>query len=354
MRAARYHGIGDVRIEECEPSAVGPGEVRIDVAAAGICGSDLHQYRHGPDGLGADEPHPLTGETLPVRLGHEFGGTVVEAGREVDLAAGQPVAVNPVRSCGACRYCTDGLYHLCETAGFIGLHGGEGGFAAEAVIPAANAVPFPADLPAAHSALVEPFAVAVHAVRGSGLRAGDSAAVVGAGPIGLALVQAARAAGAGEVLVSEPQRVRRDAAAQQGADAVFDPADDPVEGITAATDGGADVAFEASGSEAGLRQALGATRRRGETVVVGVFAAPAELQPTLLVAGERTVTGSLGYASGPNAGREFGMTIGMFERGRLDPGAVVTGRIGLEGLVERGIEPLAAGGSDHCKLLVEP
>lgn len=356
MRAVRFHGERDVRVEELDGATPGPDEVRLEVVAAGICGSDLHQYRHGSRGLTGDDPHPLTGETLPVRMGHEFCGTVVETGADVTaVGVGETVVVNPILACESCRYCADGLYHLCEVGGFIGLSGGDGGFAEQCVVPAGNVVPFPDGLPAEHGALVEPFSVGVHAVRNSTVRPGDSVAVFGSGPVGLAIVQAVSAAGAGEVFVSEPRAVRRELAGDTGADVTIDPgATDPVERIGAATGGGVDVALEASGSEPGLDQALSSTRRRGEVSVVGAFDGRVSVQPMLLLAGERSVTGSLAYAGGPNAEREFGTTIGMFETSELEPEPLITDRIALDDIVEDGFEALLREGSPHVKILVEP
>lgn len=354
MRAARYHGQRDVRVEEVDPEPVGPDELRIDVAACGICGSDLHEYAEGPIFVPDGRPHPLTGETLPVTMGHEFGGRVSETGGAVEgLSVGDAVAVNPLLSCGDCRYCAEGSYHLCESVGFIGLAGG-GGFAESVVVPADHAVPFPDGVPIEHAALVEPLSVALHAVRGSGLREGDAVAVFGSGPIGLGVVQAVRAAGAGEVFVSEPREARRERAALSGADVLIDPRTaDPVDRITDATGGGVDVAFEVAGVSPTLTGALRSTKRGGRVTVVSIFEEAAEVQPNDIVLGERTVTGTLGYLAGPLGDREFGMTIRKLADGAFDPEPLVTDRIDLDDIGE-GFEALLDEGSDQVKILVSP
>jgi len=192
MRAAVYHGREDVRIEQVEERAIAPGSVRVAVEACGICGSDLHEYAEGPIAIPADHPHPLTGETLPLTMGHEFAGTVVETGGGVDdPEVGDAVVVNPIVACGECRYCTGGRYSLCDSLMNIGIHGGGGGFAERVVVSAENAVALPEGVSFEQGALVEPLSVGLHAVRRSGLAAGDTAAVFGAGPVGLGVLQAA-------------------------------------------------------------------------------------------------------------------------------------------------------------------
>lgn len=169
MKAALYYGREDVRIEEKERPNPGPGEVRIAVEACGICGTDLHEYADGPFAIPDGSPHPLTGEALPVTLGHEFAGVVAETGADVEsIAEGEEVVVNPLVACRVCRYCTDGRYWLCETVGSIGLHR-DGGLAESVVVPAESAVPIPESVPLEHGALVEPLSVAIRAVEQAGI-----------------------------------------------------------------------------------------------------------------------------------------------------------------------------------------
>ena len=180
MRAALYHGQEDVRIEETESPSVGPEQVHLDVDSAGIRGSDLHEYVAGPIFIPNKEPHPVSGETAPLTLGHEFSGVVTEVGDAVThLRRGDEVAVNPILCCGECRQCIGGNYHLCDSGGFLGLSGGGGGFAENIVIDAEKAVPLGDGVSLEAGALVEPLSVGLHAVRRSGLRAGDTAAVFG-------------------------------------------------------------------------------------------------------------------------------------------------------------------------------
>ena len=355
MKAARYHGPRDVRVEDVPADTVGPGEVEVEIDACGICGSDLHEYVAGPMTIPGEEPHPVTGERTPITIGHEFGGVVADVGEGVSIPVGTPVAVNPFISCGECRYCDEGHYQRCVNGGFVGLSGGGGGFAESVVVEAEKVVPLPEGVPTEVAALAEPFAVGLHAIRRSDLKLGDSVAVFGAGPIGLTVVQAAKAAGAGQVIVSEPRRARREQAAECGADVPVDPADeDPVSRIDEEVPGGVDVAVEVAGIGPTVEQSIQGTRRGGNVTVVSLFEEPIELLPTDIVLGELTVTGTAAYLGGPLAGREFGMTLRNFETGAFDPGPLVTSRIGLEDVVADGFEALLADDSDEVKILVRP
>ncbi|WP_265110484.1 2,3-butanediol dehydrogenase [Halosolutus halophilus] len=356
MRAAAYHDRGDIRVEDVAEGSVGPEQVRIEVDSCGICGSDLHEYAAGPIFVPEGDPHPVSGETAPIRMGHEYSGTVTEVGSAVtDLESGDAVAVNPILYCGECRQCRRGDYHICDSIGFLGLSGGDGGFAESAVIDAEHAVPLGDEVPIEHGALVEPLAVGLHAVRRSGLQAGDAVAVFGSGPIGLAVIQCARAAGAGTIYVSEPRDARRDRAADCGADELVDPSStDAVESITSATGGGVDVAFEVAGVEASFNAAIESTAPGGRTTIVSIWEEEVSTHPNALVLGERTVTGTLAYLGGPRADEEYGMVIEMLADGRLDPEPFITGRIGLEEIVDEGFERLLDPESDHVKILVKP
>lgn len=353
MRAARFHGSRDVRVEDVESAETRAGEVRIDVAACGICGSDLHEYVDGPSTV-PELPHPVTGARLPLTMGHEIGGTVTEVGDEVDVNPGTTVAVNPIVWCGDCRYCASGDYHLCTYGGFVGLSS-DGGFAESVVVSEEKAVAMPDGVSPELAALVEPFTVGLHAVRQSGLASGDSVAVFGGGPIGLAVVQMAVAANAGPVFLSEPRPARRELAAAAGADVVMDPtADDPVERITSAVPDGVDVSFEVAGIERTINQGIRTTRAGGTTTIVSLFEENVEVFPTDIVTRERTVVGTAAFQGGPLADREFGVTARGFADRTLDPELLVTSRIDLGDVVESGFERLLDEQSDEMKVLVRP
>lgn len=356
MQAARWHGRKDIRVEEIDEQSLGPNDVRIGVAACGICGSDLHEYAAGPIFIPDEEPHPLSGEAAPLTMGHEFAGVVSDVGAEVtSVSEGDPVTVNPILWCGECRSCLEGSYNLCESLNFVGLAGGGGGFSENIVVSEEKVVPLPDDLPVEYGALVEPLAVALHAARRIDLEAGDSVAIFGSGPIGLAVTQIARAAGTTPIVVSEPRAARRELAADCGADVLVDPtAEDAVDRIRNETNGGADVAFEVAGIAATYNAAVQSTRNGGRVMVVSIWEDVVETHPNTVVLSERTVRGSIAYTGGPRSGEEFGMVIDLLAKGAIDPEPFITDRIDLENIVEDGFESLLDEESDQVKILVEP
>ena len=197
MRAALWLGKEQVAVRVVPRPAVGPGQALIRVAYAGICGTDLMIY------LGK---HPRA--KAPLIMSHEFCGVIAEADGEA-YPAGAPVTVNPLLTCGQCYPCRHGLSHVCERLGLLGIDA-DGGFAEYALAPLHTVRPLPPGLPLVEAALIEPLAVAVHAVRASDLKVGDTVAVLGAGPIGIMVAQVARLGGARRVLISErsPRQLR--------------------------------------------------------------------------------------------------------------------------------------------------
>lgn len=356
MRSAVYHGREDLRVENISKPSPAANEVLIEVEIAGICGSDLHEYAGGPIAIPDDEPHPITGKTLPIVMGHEYGGRIVEIGSEVTgMSVGDEVAVNPVLWCGECRYCNAGKYHLCESIGFVGLAGSGGGFTEYATVNHHQAIPLPDGVPLELSALVEPFSVGLHAVRNSEFKAGDDVAVFGTGPIGLTIVQTLAAAGAGEIYAVEPREARRKLATKCGADVTLDPsAENELDLIAERSNGGVDATFEVAGVGATVRNAINAVKKDGSVTIVSIFEDSVNVDPNDIVYGERTVSGTLAFEAGPLSQQAFGPVLDMIADGSLDPATIVTDRIGLDAIVEDGFEELLDPSSDNVKILVEP
>lgn len=355
MEAAVYYGRRDVRIEDVDEPVMGSNDVRVTIEYCGICGTDLHEFEYGPTFIPEETPHPLTGEKLPITIGHEFSGVISETGENVtQISSGDKVVVNPFFACESCQYCGDGEYSLCNSIGNLGIHGGGGGFAETIVVPAENVVKLPPEISFEQGALVEPLSVSLHAIRRSGLASGDTVAIFGAGPIGLGLLQGALASGAREVYVSEPQKARRELAAQFGAN-TLDPAEHkPSRQISAETEGGVDVAFDAAGVEVTLTQALRSTRKRGTLTIVSGFGKRVPINPDKIMMAERTVVGSYGYLGGPLSDRgEFVTAIQFIQDGRLDPEPMITGRLPLRKITE-GFEKLLDPDEGHIKILVSP
>ncbi|MGB6180771.1 MAG: alcohol dehydrogenase catalytic domain-containing protein, partial [Rhodococcus sp. (in: high G+C Gram-positive bacteria)] len=205
MRAAVYHGPNKVEITDVPEPHPGAGQVKIHVGFNGICGTDLHEYYAGPIFI-PTEPHALTGQQMPLVLGHEFSGTITELGAGVTgWAIGDRVAIEPIYRCGQCGPCRAGNYNICQTIGFHGLMS-DGGMAEYTVVPTDMLHALPDSVSLELGALVEPMSVAYHAATLGDVQAGDTAVVFGAGPIGIGLWFALRGKGLENVTVVEPSQ----------------------------------------------------------------------------------------------------------------------------------------------------
>ena len=349
VRAARWHGQRDIRVEEIAgPGAPPPGWVRLRVEACGICGTDLEEYRHGPLALPL-EPNPLSGRSVPLTLGHETVGVVEEAGEGVTLERGTRVAVEGNMTCGTCYWCTRGSYALCPRLATLGQQA-DGGLADEMLAPAYLCIPYGEHVPADVAALAEPLAVAVRAVERAGIGPGSTVGVVGAGTIGLLLVQAARVAGAGTVVAVEHHEHRRRLAQQLGADASVSPAD----ALVAADDltGGIrfDATIEAAGNPAAAANAITLARRGGRAVLLGVFKDPLELPMLDVLLGEKEIFASLSHTHDG----DFVKAVRLLEAGAVDVASLVSDRIPLADVVDRGFDELVESPERHLKVLVFP
>lgn len=348
MKALRWHGVKDLRIEQIEEPKALPGKVKIKVEWCGICGSDLHEYTAGPIFIPAGEPHPITGEQAPVVMGHEFSGQVVEVGEGVTrLQKGDRVVVEPIFNCGKCTACRQGKYNLCEKMGFLGLAGGGGGFSEYVAADEHIVHKIPEAVSYEQGALVEPSAVALYAVRQSKLKVGDKAVVFGAGPIGLLVIEALKASGASEIYAVELSAERSAKATELGAH-VINPkeAQDVVQEIHRLTDGGADVVFEVTGVPPVLEQALESVRIGGELMIVSIFEKEAPIKPNKIVIQERSISGIIGYRD------VFPAVISLMEKGYFPADKLVTKRIKLDDVIEQGFEGLLKE-KNQVKILVK-
>jgi (R,R)-butanediol dehydrogenase/meso-butanediol dehydrogenase/diacetyl reductase len=264
MKAAVWYGKEDIRLLDLPEPVVAPDQVKIKVRWCGICGSDVHEYREGPTII-SKKPHPLTGRSSPIILGHEFSGDVVEVGGHIQRShLGDRVTVNCLIYCGACPYCRAGEYNMCLRLATVGL-AWDGAFADYVVVPDYTVLKIPDPVTYEMASFAEPLAVAVRAVNRSRLKVGDTAVVIGAGPIGLLVLQVAKAAGSSQVFAVETIQVRRELAKQLGASEVFDPTGgdvgkeiaERIEGLRA------HVAFECVGSQRRLRYGHSGYRAKG-------------------------------------------------------------------------------------------
>ena len=341
--SAVWHAAKDIRIERRVRPALEPGEVRLRVTRCGICGSDMHEFLNGPHAIPVKEPHPISGVVAPLVLGHEFTGEVVEInGACGAVKVGQRVAVEPEYRCGACAACLQGDYNLCEKMGFAGLMG-HGGMAEEAVVPHYMLHILPDAVTDRQAAVLESAAVALHALRRSGLTAGQSVAVVGAGPIGLLLVQLSAVAGAKRIVVSDVSDARLARARALGATETVN----SLSGHLPTQARGVDVAFEAVGVQPALDDAIQSVRKGGKDVLVGLFGAPARVDAFDLVNREVEIIPSCGYR------HVYADLIGMIAGGLFDPSLIVTREVPLAEVVASAFERLGAP-NDDVKVLVVP
>src|ERR671930_594775 len=300
MRAAAYVGDQTIRVEEREPVEPAPGQVRLDVAYVGICGTDLH-IKHGAMDARV---------TLPATIGHEMSGTVAAVGEDVTAwSTGERVTVMPLQWCDECAACRAGHRHVCERLVFVGIDT-PGALQQSWTIDQDLLVRLPEHLPLDQAALAEPLAVAVHDVRRSGLATGARALVVGGGPIDLL-------------------------------------AEDVASAVDEWTDGaGADVAFEVSTSGPGLAAATQAMRVRGRLVVVAIHSQPVALDLFRVFWRELEVAGARVYQR-----TDFERAVELLAAGAIPAAPLISAVVPLE----RTADAFAAleGGGDVLKVLID-
>jgi len=344
MKAVYLHGIRDLRVrEDPVPELARPDEVVVEVSAVGVCGSDCHYYERGRIG-------PFVVEE-PIILGHECSGRVVEVGREVKgLAPGDPVCLEPGVPCRRCRRCREGRYNLCEReVVFMATPPYHGAFREYLTWPADFVFRLPEGVTLEDGAMVEPLAVGVHACRRGGVQPGLSAAVLGAGPIGLLALQAAAAYGAYPVVATDviPSRLRK--IGELGALAV-----DAREGEVAArvrelTGGqGADVVIETAGTIGTIQQAMACVKTGGVVVLVGM---PAEDEGLLHVIDvlmrEYDIRSVFRYANC------YPPALALIASGRVNLAALRTHEFPLA-RAEEAIKLTLGGKAEALKVLVRP
>ena len=254
MKVAKLVEKGRMEVLDEPTPRVRLGKVLVRVEAAGICGSDLHYFTHG--GLGS---HPAA---LPMSLGHEASGTVVASMYGSRFEEGTRVAIEPALCCGQCYYCRYGLPNLCPKTEFIGANS-SGAFSEFLLVDERQLVKIDLVVSFEQAAMLEPFGVALHAVRLAGLEPGQSVAVFGAGPIGLSLVMAAQLSGAAQVYVIDPIEHRCNVAVNQ-----FNADGDIPSGAT--SDLQFDVAFDAAGTQLSVHGCFDCARPGGKVVLVGI------------------------------------------------------------------------------------
>ncbi|KAI9150130.1 putative diacetyl reductase [(R)-acetoin forming] [Paramyrothecium foliicola] len=352
MKALRFHGQRDIRLDTIPAPKLAPGKVMITPKFCGICGTDLHEYMGGANLIPKPgKPHPITSETYPLTMGHEFSGIVEGVGEGVThVKKGDRVCVQPILFDGDCRSCKRGLVNCCDRNGFIGLSGWGGGLSESAVVPEYSVKKLPDNVPLEIGALVEPLSVGWHSVDMSPFQEGDSALVLGGGPIGLAVVQVLHGRGCNNIIVSEVSSRRREFATEFGAHHTIDPTkEDIVERVKELTGGrGADVGFDAAGVQVALDTAFMALKARGTLVNIAVWENKAQLPMNELVFRERSYMGVATFSLG-----DFEAVIEAISQGKIKPAGMITKKIKLDQVEAEGFHTLINDKENHVKILVD-
>ncbi|MEL4503405.1 galactitol-1-phosphate 5-dehydrogenase [Luteococcus sp. H138] len=305
MKVAMMHAVDDIRIEQMEVPSPGKGEVLMKVAACGVCGSDLaRMFKKGP-------------HKLPLICGHEFSAWIEEVGSGVtDLAVGDLVTVPPMLPCFDCPPCAQGQFSLCENYDYYGSRR-HGAYAEYVAGPAHLLLKVPAGLDPRAAAMVDPAAIALHAIWRTQLRAGHRVAVLGGGgPIGLFAVQWARIMGAGEIVAVDVAPEKAELARQAGADHA------PItrEELEPLMDNGFDVVIETSGVPTVVDQAVGMAARHGDVVLIGIPNKDITISDASwarLMRLEINICGSWNSFSAPFPGAEWTTSLDQMARGNL-------------------------------------
>jgi L-iditol 2-dehydrogenase len=325
MIAARLHGPADLRVEQVpHPGPPGPGEALLRVTAVGICGSDLHTYQDA-----------RIGDTVlqaPLILGHEFAGVVEDVGPDAldgyfqPVQRGARVAVDPAQPCGRCEMCEQGHPNLCWRLHFCGLYPDDGSLCQWMRVPARTCFPVPATIDDAGAALLEPLGIAIHAADLARIRVADSVAILGAGPIGLLILQIVRLSGAEPIFVSDKFPWRLELARCFGAIPINCAETDQVRAVLEATGGrGVDIAIEAAWSDQSVQQAAEMARMGGRLVLVGI---PGDDQ--LILKHSTARRKGLTIRMSRRMKHTYPRAIRLVERGAVDLHSLISHRFPLE------------------------
>ena len=333
-----FRGPGEMPVEDRPDPVPGPGEVVVAVRASGICGSDVHGFA-GATGR----------RRIGVVMGHEAAGEVIEVGPDVTSSrVGDRVVLRSILACGRCERCRHGQPNICEARQGLGMHL-DGAYAERTLLPEAMLLPLPDTLSYEDGALVEPLAVAMHAVNITPFELMDFVVIIGAGAIGLLTVLAARQRGAGSIIVTDRDPHRLGVARMLGADQTIDVGlTDPIPAVAAATnDRGADAVFEAVGIAATVAQSVAAARPGGQVTWIGNSAPEVELPMQTLVTRELTVRGAYGFVD------EFEQAADALAAGWIDARRLIECVAPLEDGPDL-FRQLAAGSLSAVKVVLTP
>jgi L-iditol 2-dehydrogenase len=343
MKSLLLSEYNHLEIADMPLPVVGPDEVLVRVEACGICGSDVHGY----DGSSGRRIPPIV-------MGHEAAGTVAAVGAQVrGYAEGDRVTFDSTVYCGRCSFCLSGDVNLCDNRQVIGVSCGDyrrhGAFAEFVVVPERILYHLPATISFAQAAMLEAVSVALHAVRVSEARGGETALILGAGMIGLLTLQAARAAGCSPVLVADVDATRLELAQQAGADRVIDSKSaNLLAEVHKHTGGrGIDLAFEAVGRNQTVAAAIDCTRKGGTVTLIG------NIQPEVTLPLQKVVSRQIRLQGSCASAGEYPQAIELIANGKIIVGSLITAIAALEE-GPRWFERLHAGEPNLMKIILTP
>ncbi|WP_141505806.1 galactitol-1-phosphate 5-dehydrogenase [Paenibacillus luteus] len=326
MKGCVLHGLGDLRVEEVDTPTPKEGEVLLQIKACGVCGSDI--------------PRVFTKGTyrFPTIPGHEFSGLVVQAGEGVDPSwIGRRAAVFPLLPCRKCASCEIGEFAQCEDYDYMGSRR-DGAFAEFICIPIWNLVAAPDTLSYEELAMVEPAAVAVHALRQAGIGIGDQVLISGAGPIGMMLALWARAWGASRVLLADIDPAKLDFAVGQGFPDVYNPLQGDIKKwVYGLTGRGVDISVEGAGSPVSWENCLKSTRNFGKVVLMGNPAGGMSLTQDgywEILRKQLTISGTWNSSYSDIPRNEWKLAVDYMAAGKLDVKPLISHKVALEGIYE--------------------
>lgn len=373
MRALAYFGTRDIRFttDLPEPVIEKPDDVLIDIVWCGICGTDLHELLDGPNFFPKDgETHEISGRGLPQAMGHEMAGVVSQVGSSVTkFQPGDHVVVEPTGTCQdreryntkgeTCKACKRGMHNVCVHLGLCGCGVQSGGFAEKVVIGEKHCFKVPSWIPLDVAALIQPLAVCWHAVKLGAVKEGQSALILGGGPIGLGIIMALQHFGCTDIVVSEPAKIRRDLAEKMGA-VVSNPMDfktneENIKNLCSLSPNGEgyDFTFDCSGISVTFESSIKCLTFRGTAINVAVWGdSSVKHYPMDLTSQEKKYTGSMCYTL-----EDFEDVVDSFTEGKTDfkkAAFMITGKVSLENGMEDAFMRLINDKEGTIKILLTP
>lgn len=371
MKQVQLFGQQDLRVTDSHhPTLQGDTDVLIKVGFCGICGTDLHEYMAGPIfGPQPGEKHEHSGIELPLCMGHEFAGTVVEVGAAVTKTKpGDRVCIDVSYACReqgispVCYACRNGSPNACSRLCLRGLSADNGGLSQYSLVAEHSVHLLPDNVPLDIGAMVQPMSISWHAVRISGFRPGDSALVIGAGPIGIAAILALQGHGASQIIVSEPAQIRREQSLELGVNYALDPmsfksVDEnaaKVRELTAPDFEGVDYVFDCGGVQATVDLGFASLKMGGTVVNVAVWPTDktATFKPMAVTNREKRYMGSMGLTA-----LDMDQVLEAFGSGKMSMDkarTMITSKIHLDEAIDQGFNQLLHHKDKHIKILIAP